>query len=74
MEYFFSGYGAFNAPQQGYWLGAEANRTLFFTQYGNSIAGPALVVGTWHHVAVSTNGATTLHLAGVAVSTGNLET
>jgi hypothetical protein len=71
-EAFFAGYGSFGSPDQTYHLGTTGN-TLFFSQWGQAIFGPALQTGRWYHVAVTNAGTSvTLYLDGEAVASGNL--
>jgi Concanavalin A-like lectin/glucanases superfamily len=73
-EAFFAGYGTFGSGGQTYQLGTYVgNNILFFSQWGESITGPALSTGEWYHVAVANVGdLVTLYLDGVAVASGNL--
>jgi hypothetical protein len=72
-ESFFAGYGTFGSDNETYQLGANANATVFFSQWGQSIAGPALATGTWYNVAVTSEGnSETLYLNGQSVATGSL--
>ena len=71
-EAFFAGYGEFGSADQTYHLGTTGN-TLFFSQWGQAIAGPALETGRWYHVAVTNVGTrVTLYLDGAAVASGDL--
>jgi Concanavalin A-like lectin/glucanases superfamily/Lamin Tail Domain len=71
-ETFFAGYGNFGSAGQSYHLGT-AGSTLFFSQWGQAIFGPALQTGRWYHVAVTNAGnAFTLYLDGEVVASGNM--
>jgi hypothetical protein len=66
------GYGKFGSSEQTYHLGT-ANRTLFFSQWGQALFGPDLETGRWYHVAVTNSGrAVSLYLDGKAVASGSL--
>src|SRR5262249_40896258 len=41
-EAFFAGYGAFGSGSQTYHLGALSTRQVFFSQWGDALAGPVL--------------------------------
>jgi hypothetical protein len=73
-EAFFAGYGNFGTTNQTYHLGTSpTTHTLFFSQWGTGISGPALQTGAWYYVAVTNVGnSVTLYLNGVAVASGNL--
>jgi hypothetical protein len=69
----FAGYGNFGTNDQNYGLGALTDHQLFFTQWGQSILGPALQAGQWYHIAVTNVGdSATLYLNGTVVATGSL--
>lgn len=71
-EAFFAGYGNFRSSDQTYHLGAAGN-TVFFSQWGQAIFGPALETGRWYHVAVTNAGTrVTLYLDGAVVASGDL--
>jgi hypothetical protein len=71
-EAFFAGYGRFKSYSQAYELGA-AGSTLFFSQWGEAIFGPALQTGRWYHVAVTnTYTKVKLYLDGKLVASGDL--
>jgi len=71
-EAFFAGYGKFKAYNQVYELGA-AGSTLFFSQWGGAIFGPALQTGRWYYVAVTnTDTKVKLYLDGKLVASGDL--
>ena len=71
-EAFFAGYGKFKSYNQTYDLGTAGN-TLFFSQWGGAIFGPALQTGRWYHVAVTNTGTKVkLYLDGKLVASGDL--
>jgi len=71
-EAFFAGYGKFKSLNQTYDLGTAGN-TLFFSQWGGAIFGPALQTGRWYHVAVTNTGTKVkLYLDGKLVASGDL--
>ena len=71
-EAFFAGYGKFKTYNQVYELGA-AGSTLFFSQWGGAIFGPALQTGRWYHVAVTnTSNKVRLYLDGKLAASGDL--
>jgi hypothetical protein len=71
-EAFFAGYGSFGSFNHTYHLGTSGS-TLFFSQWGQAIFGPALETGRWYHVAVTNVGTlATLYLDGEAVASGDL--
>jgi hypothetical protein len=72
IETYFAGYGKFLSFEQTYHLGATGS-TLFFSQWGQAILGPALQTGRWYHVAATNVGTSvTLYLDGAVVARGNL--
>jgi len=71
-EAFFAGYGGFKSFDQVFELGT-AGSTLFFSQWGQAIFGPALQTGRWYHVAVTNVGnSVKLYLDGKVVASGDL--
>jgi hypothetical protein len=71
-EAFFAGYGNFGTFEQTFHLGAVGN-TLFFSQWGQAVFGPALQTNRWYHVAVTNVGSQiTLYLDGEVVGRGNM--
>jgi len=72
IETAFVGYGKFLTYEQTYYMGAIGN-TLFFSQWGQAILGPALQKGRWYHVATTNTGNSfTLYLDGEVVARGNM--
>ena len=76
-EVFFAGYGNFGSSGQSYQLGANIDGSgdhLFFSQWGGEVrGGPALQLGQWYHIAVTTgDGVSTLYVDGEAVASGSL--
>jgi hypothetical protein len=71
-ESFLAGYGKFGSFEQTYHVGT-ADRTLFFSQWGQALFGPDLDTGHWRHVAVTNSGrSVSLYLDGKVVASGNL--
>ena len=75
-EVFIAGYGHFGFDNQTYSLGVEpigGKWKLFFSQWGETVMGPALEPQRWYHLAVSNvSNTATVYLNGDAVSTGTL--
>lgn len=72
VETFFVGYGKFLSSAQTFHLGTTG-RTLFFSQWGRAILGPALQPGRWVHIAAANTGnQVTLYLDGKAVAADNM--
>ena len=73
-EPFIASYGQFGVNGQAYGLGLNLNRHVFFSQWGQSLEGPALYAGRWYHLAVTSAGTNDnkLYVDSVVVASGPL--
>ncbi|MCX6023623.1 MAG: hypothetical protein NTZ05_18190 [Chloroflexi bacterium] len=69
-ESFFAGYGAFGSANRSYHLGANSGE-VFWSTWGQTLAGPSLSTGQWNHLAITTSGpSASLYLNGNLVKQG----